>query len=429
MATDDRPYELPDYGLDVTMPGVRPASPQRRSGATSFSRLGAAAPVATGVNTNASAARAALPDFSNVRANVFSTEKMQGGLFDDVVGGSRTKQGEPPVVAAARRRAPQVSAEGASGFSAPGISAPDDSERKAALSNLDSALFGLGRLNMRSKRDLYGQLLGMKNDLTKTGFNAANDRALQNQRVMAQAGADNAQLREAAAKRRGDAAMFNAEIGEKRDMFETEREDAAAAARAKAEADSDPSSISNRLKLARIESLRAGTRMKAGEYDVKREDARRAQWLADNPGKTNTDFDEAFAREQAAMGFNPTDLEGSRRGDSNISNRVRDIINRDENFITETATAGFDGVFNDEKLSSLNLDDVSVGRNESLGAAIARFGSAITPFTDYDENHGYYVEAAGAGPGMNRRSKIGRAEYDELSKYLAERRRARSPQE
>lgn len=46
----DSPFKLPSYGAASTMPGVRPAAPAPRSGASSFSALGAAKPVATGVN-------------------------------------------------------------------------------------------------------------------------------------------------------------------------------------------------------------------------------------------------------------------------------------------------------------------------------------------------------------------------------------------
>lgn len=163
-------------------------------------------------------------NFGNVRSGVQSTEE----LVD-------------PQARAARRSAPQVSAEGGAGFSAPSLGSmggASERERQAARSEIDSALFDLrargGGVNMASKRRLLGDLLGQKGGLTTEAFRAQNERDMQNQRVNAQTAEGNARLRESAAERRDRINSFNVETGEKRSMYETDRDDAAAAAAAAA---------------------------------------------------------------------------------------------------------------------------------------------------------------------------------------------------
>jgi hypothetical protein len=112
-----------------------------------------------------------------------------------------------------------------------------ESERKKRLSDIDTELFRMsfgGGLNMRSKREMFAQLMGMKNQLTGQAFDAANQRGQLNARLDTEASQTNAALREQGARRRDGANQFNAQLGEQAHQFDTEQDAAAAAAAANA---------------------------------------------------------------------------------------------------------------------------------------------------------------------------------------------------
>ena len=332
--------------------------------------------------SNVAARSGTLRDFTNVQGGVRSTEFPD---FSNVEGGvSATVPDKGSTLA--RRAAPQVSTPGAYGYAAPNVGNPDDRERKAALSSLDSTLFGLGSLNMRSKRELFGQLLGMKQDLTKTAFNADNERVQLRAKIGADAAEGNARLAESAAQRRSSADMFNAESSEKRDMFDTERNDRREAAAAAAAAANDPNTLENRLKLAKEnrdqQTFEAGLPAKLNAVDNAEIES-----LMKNEGMTRAAAENRILERRLVNGEN---VRGSRASTSAYDTQLANI----ENALNDTgvnmwatrALAG-DGYAPFDYGQMEPLKDFTQTQVEQLGAL-----NPVRLFTSYNNR----VKATGA---------------------------------
>lgn len=91
-----------------------------------------------------------------------------------------------------------TAATAAAKLGAPSVSGPDqfaDSERRRFQEQVDSQIKGLGDLNMRSKRELVGQLLGLKGRSVGQAFDASAGKGIEEARLgqsaaQAQLGAD-----------------------------------------------------------------------------------------------------------------------------------------------------------------------------------------------------------------------------------------------
>ena len=78
-------------------------------------------------------------------------------------------------------------------------------ERQGLQKRIDDQIASLGPLNMRSKRELVGQLLGLKRNVTADRMGQLGDA----DKLVTSAEANNADLRERASARRNQIAMFN----------------------------------------------------------------------------------------------------------------------------------------------------------------------------------------------------------------------------
>lgn len=141
--------------------------------------------------------------------------------------------------APAQRRLTPTRAESdwrTAGMSGASANSPDKSDIEARIKEIDSAMSDLsfrgGGLNMRSKRDMYASMMGMKAGLSEKTLAADTDTKLTNARLANEAGSVNARMREEAMTRRDRANQFNAGSQQDADKFNIERDDKLDAAKA-----------------------------------------------------------------------------------------------------------------------------------------------------------------------------------------------------
>lgn len=207
------------------------------------------------------------------------------------------------------------------------VSGPAEAERQARLGELDNALtrleYGGGGLNMRSKRELFGSLLGFKKGLTEQAYDATNQRGITNARMATDTAQSNANLSEAAARRRSDANQFNADLGERAYQYDTTRQDNADAL--------DASAPLRALEYAKgLQDLR----ITGDKYDVTRDqtlDKGAQDWIA-NYRKANP-----TATEDQALAAR---MEVEAQGTGPISPTARVGLQRSTNAIEDQMNAG-----------------------------------------------------------------------------------------
>lgn len=313
------------------------------------------------------------PDFRNVE-----------GQADTVPTGAPEQTGMP------RRSAPDTPAAPSG---PPDRRQPLPTERKQALEerqkrlkDVDDAIFDVtyrrGGLNMASKRRLFGDLVGQRNDLTMDFYRGENARGMQNAQQQGQASQTNAELGERAAQRRDRAAQFNTELGDRRFEYDTSRRDA--------------SQLSPK-ELLELEKLRT-------EIDVNKADAtrvadeytRKAPGIGDdvlakrivelqaaNPGMS---YKDASTRAVAAYKASGADAEASTIGAdlrNQLTQRLAEGFDYEKIPVLDWRTIGDEAAIGsrwaDNQIAPGAITDPLAVKGERLGA-LRRF---FTPNADY----------------------------------------------
>ena len=290
-----------------------------------------------------------------------------------------------------RRGALQMSAApGAAPVDAPRLrrSPEAEAERKQRIRDIDSALFDLrargGGLNMASKRRLYGQLLGEKNDLTSQNFDVQNQRAIEQARIQNDVAQGNANRAERAAERRDMASRFGAELGDRRFEFDTNRRDAYDAAIAAAPRNElEMEKLRTEIDVNKANALRA-----ADEY------TRKAPSIGDDVLEPRIEalmaqgltYPDARAQAVAAYQASGADAEASTIGQENrqaLARRLGEAFNPKNIPLLDWRTIGDEAAIG----SSLSPDQVPAGAIDDPRAVRAtRLGALrriLTPGADY----------------------------------------------
>lgn len=214
-----------------------------------------------------------------------------------------------------------------------------DGERKGAIENLDLAIKTLtsenGGLNMRSKRDLYGQLLRQRSEMSGMPYEVQNERDLKG-----------AQMTNDMASRNADRGLDREKLGWEQDKFGMERRDRQAAANA-------PMSIKDQLELRVLD---ANARRAEDEYaigrDAKLDDGFNSTVEMYKKLNPNASYEEAVnaAMENASQGSGPV-APAMRAVQRQKGDRLVQGLNEGTNFLDDFFAGNARAPFSQNKLA------------------------------------------------------------------------------
>lgn len=283
-----------------------------------------------------------------------------------------------------------------------------DKERLARIKDLDSALGDLtsGKgLNMRSKRELYAQLLGQKNDLTSLGSRLAQERTLAQANIDADAAREGAAYAEQGASRRDDINRANAEFGLRRQL-------------------SQKSPLDLIEQQTRIRALDATAQREDDKYALQRagERDKYSQGLVDDRAKVRAgggpvtvDAQRAAYKDIAennALTGRPLTTSPEVTGGAYALQDVAGQLNQKEDFFDYIASGGALGsgsLFQDEVgtgadgTPQLNPDDVETGKAGGLVPILDALGLEDKP---------YYAQL----PGTSVRTRLTPEQYEQFKR-------------
>lgn len=265
-----------------------------------------------------------------------------------------------PAGAGSKRRTFSADESAYSPMQAPSIEDPRavEQERQSRLKDIDQALFDLqnrnGGLNMRSKRELFGDLIGRKAGLTQDAYRTQNDRAVAGARIASDVAQTNAELGERAAARRSNARQFYDELGEKSLEFDQERQDKIAKANA-------PLSPKDRLEMAKLsaDEARAADKYEQERPGVfegvlqKRLDAMRKQGIPEDRIAVEA------AKSAQALGVDPYSAPTAAAGADATKQRIADLYNND-GFVPFNLWGAFDDAAPRSSLTAGQLDPQAI---------------------------------------------------------------------
>lgn len=338
-------------------------------------------------------------DFARPRPRIITADEGQipesafrGPSFANVQSAASTVAGTRPATGPQRRGAPRTEiADAVGAVAAPNIASPAaEKERQQRLEDVSSAIRDMtirpSGLNMASKRRMFTELMSQRNELTGQAYEGQNRRNIAQGDIAARAAIASADNAERAAGRRDRGAMFDAEIGDRRFEYDTNRRDAYDAAVAAA-----PRNALEMEKLrTEIDVNKANATRIADEYTRKApsigDDVLEPRIAALREANPNLSYADARAQAVAAYQASGADAEASTVGQENrqaLARRLGGAFNPDNIPLLDWRTLGDKAAIG----SSLSPDQIPAGAIEDPRAVRAtRLGAVrrlLTPGADF----------------------------------------------
>lgn len=227
-----------------------------------------------------------------------------------------------------------------------------EAERKKRMSELDSAMFQLGSLNMRSKRDMYMSMLKGKQDLSSMNYDTQNKRDMQRAQLDQETSLANARLAEEAAGRRDKMGQFNTELDWNKDKFGQEmtwdqQKTALGLMQRRSEAG------------ARAATDEARLQMDGLKYQNERADAYVQRYMDRNPEASIDDAMNAFEKHNLDTGGGYSNSDASRQGNYNVDAGASRRFSESPGWVDNVIATGNVAPWDYDNLAPGNVPDIS----------------------------------------------------------------------